>query len=129
MTSRRRRFHWSDDFDELVLDAAAIIKARCRNSRLDWSALEQVFPHVPRNSVRQRVSSLRENPSTDTYLKRLEDCWYDLWTKHRGTAYLPDVDWHSTTDFDLVKHIEFLRQYIDKDAMSVYSQMVLCIQC
>ena len=62
---------------------------------------------------------LRENPGTDVYLKRLEDCWNDLWMKHRGTPYLPDVDWHSTTNFDLVAHIDFLRRYIDKVAMYV----------
>ena len=115
--SRRRRFQWTTEFDELLLDAAAIIKSRCRGNRLDWGALEQVFPHIPRNSARQRIVHLRETPGTDAYLKRLEDCWHDMWTKHRDTTYLPDIDWQHATNFDLVKHTEFLRKYINKSAM------------
>lgn len=118
--ARRIRFHWNRDYDELARDASAIIKARCRSGvRIEWAALEQVFPAVPRNSTRQRIVTLREVPGAETYLNRLEDKWYDLWLQHRGTDSLPDNDPQSATNFDLISHIEFLRRHIDKNAMCV----------
>ncbi len=115
---RRHRFQWNRDYEELARDACVIIKARCRNGlRLDWGAFEQVFPAVPRNSVRQRLTHIRETPGNDAYLNRLEDRWYELWMKHRGTPALPDEELGSATNFDLIKHIEFLRKHIDKNAM------------
>ncbi|KAF8649735.1 hypothetical protein AX16_005506 [Volvariella volvacea WC 439] len=117
---RRSRTFWSRDFEELARDASVIIRARCRNlPRLDWGALEQVFPAIPRNSVRQRLGHIRESPGNDAYLKRLEDKWYELWVQHRGTPLLPDDDPQSPTNFDLIKHIEFLRRHVDKNAIRV----------
>ncbi|KAF8203137.1 hypothetical protein BJ912DRAFT_1018924 [Pholiota molesta] len=117
---RRHRFQWNPDFDELARDASAIIRARCRNlSRLDWAAFEQVFPSVPRNTVRQRLSHIKETPGNEAYLRRLEDTWYDLWVAHKGTPELPDDNDRSPSDFDLIKHIEFLRTHIDKHALRV----------
>ncbi|KAI0786110.1 hypothetical protein C8Q75DRAFT_304194 [Abortiporus biennis] len=117
---RRHRFQWNKDYDELARDASVIIKARCRDGkRIDWAALEQVFPAVPRNSVRQRIGSLREQPGADTYFKRLEDKFYDLWVKHRGTDILPDEDIESVSNFDMIAHVKFLRNHIDKNAIRV----------
>ncbi|KAI0768599.1 hypothetical protein BD413DRAFT_563329 [Trametes elegans] len=119
-TPRRHRFLWNRDYDELVRDASVIIKARCRKgTRLDWGALEQVFPAVPRNSVRQRLVHLKEIPGTETYLARLEDKWHELWVQHRGTDVLPDPDPTSVTNFDLAAHVKFLRKHIDKNAIRV----------
>ncbi|PCH33343.1 hypothetical protein WOLCODRAFT_159996 [Wolfiporia cocos MD-104 SS10] len=118
--ARRHRFQWNRDFDELARDAYAIIKARCRSlGRIDFGALEQVFLAIPRNSVRQRVAHLKETPSAETYMQRLEDKWHDLWLQHRGTALLPDNDPQSPTNFDIVAHIEFLRAHVDKNALRV----------
>lgn len=115
---RRHRFQWNRDYEELARDASAIIKARCRGlPRLDWAAFEQVFPAVPRNTVRQRLAHIKEIPGNETYLNRLEDRWYELWTQHRGTSLLPDDDPQSPSNFNLVKHLEFLRQHIDKNAL------------
>lgn len=115
---RRHRFQWSKEFDELARDAYAIIKARCREAkRIDWGAYEQVFPSVPRNTVRQRMTTLRESPGAEAYVTRLEEMWYDLWVKHRGTDLLPDENTSSPTQFDLVAHIQFLRNHIDKNAV------------
>ncbi|KAJ3882381.1 hypothetical protein F5051DRAFT_500584 [Lentinula edodes] len=120
IVNRRHRFAWNREFEELARDAAAIIKARCRDAiRLDWGAFEQVFPAVPRNTVRQRVAHLREVTGGDAYLNRLEDSWYDLWKQHRGSEYLPDEEPTSATNFNLIKHIEFLRKNIDKNALRV----------
>lgn len=115
---RRFRFQWNRDYDELCRDAGAIIRARCRGAkRLDWGAFEQVFPAIPRNSVRQRFSSLRESPENDAYLNRLEDRWYSLWLQHRGSEILPDEDPSSAINFNLVQHLEFLRKHVDKNAL------------
>ncbi|KAF5384735.1 hypothetical protein D9757_006233 [Collybiopsis confluens] len=118
--TRRQRFMWTQEYEELARDAAAIVKARCRDAvRLDWGAFEQVFPAVPRNTVRQRVAHLREATGGDTYLNRLEESWYHIWVQHRGSEHLPDPDPSSATNFDLIKHIEFLRKHIDKNALRV----------
>ncbi|KAL0950736.1 hypothetical protein HGRIS_007510 [Hohenbuehelia grisea] len=117
---RRTRFPWDHDFEELARDAMVIIQARCRDlARLELAALDQVFPAVPRNTVRQRHAAIRDAPGNEAYLKRLEDKWHELWVKHRGTAELPDDDLQSASNFDLVKHIKFLRQHIDKNALRV----------
>lgn len=119
-STRRHRFQWSRDYDELARDASAIIRARCRGlPRLDWAAFEQVFPAVPRNTVRQRLSHIKETPGNEAYLRRLEERWYDLWIKHRGTSILPDEYLESTSNFNLVKHVEFLRAHVDKNALRV----------
>ncbi|PFH54764.1 hypothetical protein AMATHDRAFT_52646 [Amanita thiersii Skay4041] len=119
-TQRRHRFQWNQEYDELAQDASAIIRSRCRPlSRLDWGAFEQVFPSVPRNTVRQRLAHIREAPGNDAYLNRLEQRWHELWLQHRGSAELPDDDPNSPTNFDLAKHVEFLRENVDKNALRV----------
>ncbi|KAJ3559601.1 hypothetical protein NM688_g245 [Phlebia brevispora] len=119
-TRRRHRFQWNKDFDELARDAAVIIRARCRDAkRLDWGALERVFPAVPRNSVRQRISSLRDQPGAEAYFKRMEDRWYELWKRHLGAPELPDEDPTSPVNFDVIAHIKFLRNHVDKNALRV----------
>lgn len=115
--SRRPRFHWTREFDELARDASAIVRARCRTSRLDLSAFDQVFPAVPRNSVRQRITHLRDSAAEDLYMKRLEDQWYTIWLQYRGTPHLLDEDPSSPSNFNLISHIEFLRKHVDKNAL------------
>ncbi|PSR80716.1 hypothetical protein PHLCEN_2v6632 [Hermanssonia centrifuga] len=117
---RRHRFQWTKDYDELARDASIIIKARCRDGkRLDWAGLEQAFPAIPRNSVRQRIGHLREQQGAEAYFKRLEDRWYELWLRHRGTPELPDDDPGSPTNFEMIAHLKFLRDHIDKNALRV----------
>lgn len=84
---------------------------------MDWAAVEQVFPTVARNSVRQRISRLSEEPAAETYLRNLEETWYKLWMQHRGTETLPDQNPDSPSEFDLVKHLEFLREHLDKASL------------
>lgn len=117
---RRHRFQWDNDYEELARDASVIIKVRCRDlPRLELTALDQVFPSVPRNTVRQRLVHIRDTPGNEAYLKRLEEKWSDLWSRYRGTDILPDDDPQSASNFDLPKHIEFLRSHIDKNALRV----------
>ncbi|KAF4572584.1 hypothetical protein EYR36_007092 [Pleurotus pulmonarius] len=120
MKYRRHRFQWDNDYEELARDASVIIKVRCRDlPRLELTALDQVFPSVPRNTVRQRLVHIRDTPGNEAYLKRLEEKWSDLWSRYRGTDILPDSDPQSASNFDLPKHIEFLRSHIDKNSLRV----------
>ncbi|KAH9050483.1 hypothetical protein EDB84DRAFT_1449184 [Lactarius hengduanensis] len=120
-THRRSRFQWNKDYDELAQDASAILRVRSRETgtRMDWFALSQIFPAVPKNSVRQRVASLRELQSNEIYMRRLEDQWTRLWKQYRGTEHLPDPTPRNQTNFDLIKHLQFLRRYVDKNALRV----------
>lgn len=112
---RRGRFSWNKEYDELAKDTCAVIKARCRSGqRMEWAAAEQAFPGLPRNSVRQRVERLSKDPAVEAYLRRLEDRWYDLWMQQKGTPLLPDSEPTSVSNFDLVKHLKFLRTHVDK---------------
>ncbi|KAF8604424.1 hypothetical protein BDV93DRAFT_522539 [Ceratobasidium sp. AG-I] len=115
--SRRRRFPWDPEYDELARDAGAVIRVRCRTKRVDWTALQQVFPGVQRNRVRQRISTLGDLPGAAGYYEQLDNAWAALWLKHRGSDQLPDPNLDSLSDFDLAAHITFLRQYIDKAAL------------
>ncbi|KAH8120510.1 hypothetical protein DFH11DRAFT_1685786 [Phellopilus nigrolimitatus] len=117
---RRHRFQWTHEFDELARDAAVIIRARCRtHHRLEWAALDQIFPSVPRNSVRARISTLKAQTGAEAYLLRLENCWHELWVKNRGIPELPDENPRNPIEFDLKAHLEFLRKHIDKNAIRV----------
>ena len=120
-THRRSRFLWNKDYDELAQDASAILRVRSRETgaRMEWFTLNQIFPAVPKNSVRQRVASLRDLQSNEIYMRRLEDQWTRLWKQYRGTEHLPDPNPGSQTDFDLIKHLKFLRRFVDKNALCV----------
>jgi len=130
-THRRSRFLWNKDYDELAQDANAILRARTRETgaRIDWFAMNKVFPAVPRNSVRQRISSLREIQSNEIYMRRLEEQWSRLWKQYRGTEHLPDPNPRSQTDFDLIKHIQFLRRFVDKNALCVLRHVLIISFC
>ncbi|CUA70965.1 Titin [Rhizoctonia solani] len=114
---RRRRFPWNADYDELARDAGAVIRVRCHGKRIDWSALEQVFPGVQRSCVRQRISSLESLPGASIYYQRLDVAWASIYQQYRGSDTLPDPNPESVKDFDLPGYIAFLRQHIDKAAI------------
>lgn len=84
---------------------------------MDWTAVDQLFPFLPRNSVRQRLVTLRQEAGGESYLRLLEDRWHELWLDHRGTEALPDDHPDHPFDFDAIAHVEFLRKYIDKRAL------------
>ncbi|KAG8957280.1 hypothetical protein FRC03_010296 [Tulasnella sp. 419] len=116
--ARRARFAWNLEYDELAQDATAVVAARCRTlGRMDWGAMDQVFPGTDRNGVRQRMLRFRDEPGFEAYMLRLEAAFYKLWVEHRGTDELPDNNPESPANFNLVAHIMFLRKFIDKAAL------------
>ena len=56
-------------------------------------------------------------PGAETYFKRLEDKFYELWIRHRGTEVLVDEDPESVSNFSMVEHLRFLRNHVDKNAL------------
>ena len=115
--TRRRRFGWTPQFDDLAMDAAAILRARAPNGRVDWTSVVQVFPGMDRNSVRARVTTLRNEAGGESYAQRLEQAFKTLHKVHAGSDELPDPTPRSTKDFPLRAHVEFLRKYVDKQAL------------
>lgn len=79
--------------------------------------MEQVFPTRERNAVRQHIGNLRKEAGGESYFKRLENRWYELWRAHCGTPELPDEDPTSPSNFDIIAHLKFLRKYVDKNAL------------
>jgi oxalate---CoA ligase len=114
----RQRVKWTRELDEIVRDASAIITVRCMDQRIDWGALEILFPTLSRNQVRQRAANLKQ--SAAAYTRRLEEKWHELWIIHRGTPVLPDPKPESASKFPIVEHIEFLRRHVDKNSLYVF---------
>jgi hypothetical protein len=81
---------------------------------MDWSAIRQVFPSTNPNNVRQHVNRLMEQAGGEVYLRRLEDAWHEVWMENRDTDLLPDPNPTSPAEFNLIEHITFLRQRLDK---------------
>ncbi|KAG8907464.1 hypothetical protein FRC00_011812, partial [Tulasnella sp. 408] len=112
---RGQRFLWSSEFDELAIDATCILAARGRSGgTISWMAMPQVFPGVDSNGVRTRISRLRDDPAVQAYMFKLEEAWFHLWMQKRGTDELPDNNPNSPVDFDLISHLVYLREHVDK---------------
>ncbi|KAG8893017.1 hypothetical protein FRB99_002242, partial [Tulasnella sp. 403] len=112
---RGPRFVWTPEYDELAKDATAIIAARCRSCKImKWDAVDQLFPGVRANGVRNRIGKLRADPAVESYLLNLEQAWYRVWMEKRGTKELPDEFVESATHFDLIAHVAYLRRRFDK---------------
>jgi oxalate---CoA ligase len=84
---------------------------------MDWSSMHQVFPSLDSNGVRQRLMRLREDPGVEAYLLRLENTWYNMWVQNRGTPLLPDDHPDNIFEFDLIAHISYLRNHINKSSL------------
>ncbi|CAO1632285.1 unnamed protein product [Sympodiomycopsis kandeliae] len=117
---RRKRVDvaWNREKDELLRDACVILTARDRSrgfARSNWVALNQLFPDVSSAHLRQRFQKLASAVGEESYLAQLEKEWTELWQRLRGTALLPDKDPRKPDGFDLTAHVQFLRQYIDKE--------------
>jgi hypothetical protein len=118
----RRRKHWSHEDDELLLDAEAIILARANGRRNPGrAAAAQLFPELSNTSFLHRIKKILTYPGKQAYLEKLVAAWTEVWMEHRGTEALPDDKPESLTEFDLKRHVEFLREKINKTNLYVAS--------
>lgn len=115
---KRTEVTWTREKDEMLRDACVILTARDRArsvGRSNWIALNQIFGDVNPQQLRQRFAKLASAVGEEAYLAQLQVEWTELWETYRGTALLPDKDYRKPDNFDLETHINFLRQYIDKN--------------
>ncbi|WWC87968.1 uncharacterized protein L201_002870 [Kwoniella dendrophila CBS 6074] len=111
----RSKRKWTHEDDEFMLDGEAIIRARSRvNGYKGRQAMNQIYPEMAASTLRTRLAKITCQPGKQAYYERLEDAWFDLWIKLRGTEELVDDHQDSTTEFDLKDHIRVLREKIDK---------------
>lgn len=115
-TYRRRRFVWNEEYDDLLKDAAAIIRARSRgrSRAMTWKTVTPAFPTMSENGTRLRFAKYLSQPGAAAYLDRLEQAWFTLWQTHKGRPELPDEDPSKPEGCDILVHIQFLRHYLDK---------------
>lgn len=116
---RMPRNFFSDEQNELLLDATAIVKARAEagKGRMAYGSLEQLFEGIPSSKLRQFSIRLVQRDEDPAYVERLKDAWAVVWEKKRTTGELPDPDPTSMTEFDLPAFVRCLRANIDKQAL------------
>ncbi|OXH39068.1 hypothetical protein J008_01658 [Cryptococcus neoformans] len=116
----RSKRKWTTEDDELMLDSEAIIRARSRtNAYKGRAAMSQLYPRITASTFRMRIMKIAGEPGKLAYLERLEQAWYELWLKFRGTEELPDDNIESSVEFDLKAHIDFLRKHVDKRTLKL----------
>jgi transcription factor C subunit 3 len=117
---RRYRHNWTKDDEETLIDAEAVIRARCRGTNNRGRlAMVQIFPSIGDQVLRTKLKKLLEQPGREAYYRRLEDAFYHLWVEFRGSPELPDTNPMSHTDFDLKRHVEFLREKVNKNLLKL----------
>lgn len=67
------------------------------------------------NGARQRIQRLYLQD--EGYCRCSENAWRELWIQYWVSLELPEEDVDDTQTFDLLAHITFLREHIDKKAM------------
>lgn len=79
--------------------------------------MEQLFPGCLPVTFLARLKKTICTPERESYLNLLENMWYGIWTKLRGTDELPDPNPDSNMDFDLKHHVEVLRRKVNKNKL------------
>ncbi|WVQ71198.1 hypothetical protein IAR50_000723 [Cryptococcus sp. DSM 104548] len=123
--AKRIRRKWTSEDDDLIIDGEAIIRARSRTNNYRGRAiLSELFPDVSAQTLRNRLIHIVSEPGMATYLSRLEQAWYEIWMKHRGTEVLPDDNIHSSVSFDIKSHLAYFRQTVDKRNLKLLATSV-----
>ncbi|KAG8814423.1 hypothetical protein FRC17_001133 [Serendipita sp. 399] len=114
--TRRKRFVWNADYDELLQDAVAVMRARCRGGGrgMLWGPLQAIFPTMHANNIRTHFIKHVSQPGLANYMDRLEQGWHDLWKTHKGRSELMEESPFKADSLHLAGHIQFLRDYLDK---------------
>jgi hypothetical protein len=74
----------------------------------------KLFPDVNPQTLFNHMRAILKLPGKQLYFDKLVDAWYDVYQEFVGTADLQDDHRDSATDFDLIKHVEFLRRKVNK---------------
>lgn len=117
----RNRTMWNPEADELARDAYAVMLCRLRRlpklkaNQRQFEALKQIWPDQEPLKIVNRVKNwLKAREAHEAYFDRLCMAWEKQVKIHQGGPELPDVDPQSLNNFDLVAHIDLLRQTVKK---------------
>nr|XP_019011884.1 uncharacterized protein I206_02720 [Kwoniella pini CBS 10737]OCF50665.1 hypothetical protein I206_02720 [Kwoniella pini CBS 10737] len=115
----RSKRKWTVEDDEMIFDSEAIIRARSRsNGHKGRQAVhDQIFPDMAPTTLRNRLHKILTQPGKKAYFDRVEDAWYNLWSKIKGTDELKDDHPDDSVNFDLKDHVKVLREKIDKKSL------------
>lgn len=116
---RLPRHFYTVEQDDLLFDAAAIIKSRATylGKTLAWAPTEVLFPGLTASKLRTHFLQLMAKPEDQAYHQRLQEAWMTIWNSKRGTPELPDPNHQSPRDFDIVPFVRLLRHEINKQAL------------
>ncbi|KZO97760.1 hypothetical protein CALVIDRAFT_597245 [Calocera viscosa TUFC12733] len=116
---RNSRYTWTPEYDELALDAEAVIRARCGPEQIAAVSLySQIFPRLTASSIRTHLAKLRElRQGGNAYCSQLQTAWNAL--RLQPHADVPDPFPESLTHFPLERHIAYLRAHLDKSKLGV----------
>lgn len=64
-----------------------------------------------------RLKKILDLPGQQAFFDKLVSAWTHVWLEHRGTDLLPDHNPESVNDVDMVRHLSFLRERVDKSAL------------
>nr|XP_018264916.1 uncharacterized protein I303_03097 [Kwoniella dejecticola CBS 10117]OBR87074.1 hypothetical protein I303_03097 [Kwoniella dejecticola CBS 10117] len=115
----RSKRKWSAEDDDILFDGEAIIRARSRfNGYKGRQAVQdQIFTDMASTTLRNRLAKLLGQPGKKAYFEKLEEAWFNLWNRLKGTNDLRDEHPDDPVNFDLKEHIKVLRQSIDKKSL------------
>lgn len=116
---RLPRHFYTAEQDDLLFDAAAIIKSRATylGKTVAWAPTEVLFPGLTASKLRTHFLQLVAKPEDQAYHQRLQEAWMTVWNSKRGTPELPDPNHQSPRDFDIVPFVRLLRHEINKQAL------------
>ena len=81
---------------------------------MTWKTVIPVFPTMHENGTRLRFAKYLSQPGAAAYIDRLDQAWFTLWQTHKGRPELPDENPYKPEGCDILVHLQFLRNYLDK---------------
>ncbi|KAK4048560.1 hypothetical protein OIV83_004728 [Microbotryomycetes sp. JL201] len=110
---RMARTQFSDEQDQLIIEAGSVIIARARSSgqRNVWHPFEQLFSEFTAEQIKRRFKTLASSPAHETFVNNLQDDYLQMLKSMPNDT--PDDDPYEQIDFDLAEHIRCMRARID----------------
>ncbi|KAM0786068.1 hypothetical protein ACM66B_006879 [Microbotryomycetes sp. NB124-2] len=116
---RMSRSQFSEEQDELIIQAGAILKARARLSgqRNNWIPFEQLFSEFESKQIMRRFKTLAGMKEHKTFVENLEEEWLQMLRARTETSGLPKDDGSEQLDFDITEHVRAMRAKVDMKAL------------